>query len=247
MRKLLVSLVLILGLAGDALAQEEARAVIERAVKAHGGEEKLAKTRAVQEKAKGTLYVNDMKIEFTAESTIRLPGQFKNVIQSEIQGTKVTLIQVLNGDKGWLSINGKTDLADDKTLVGWKELIHAGQVATLVPLLKDNAYQLTLLGESKVNDRPALGVRVAAKGRKEVRLYFDKTSGLLVKRAYETLDSATMKEVTHEEVSVGFQEIDGVKRPLEVVVYQNGKKYLEGKLVEIKFLDKLDDSVFGRP
>lgn len=251
MRKLILPALLAgvtIGTVARAQAQDDARAVVERAVKAHGGEEKLAKTRAVREKARGVLHHATLgKIEFTTENLVQLPGQFKVALQSESQGRKETVVQVLNGDRGWIRMNGETTPADDKMLATWKDLLYVGTLTTLVPLLRDKTYQLTLADEVKVGDRPAVGVRVAAKGRKDVVLYFDKETGLLVLKQFETVDPDTLKDATHQEVLSDYQEIDGVKRPMQVVVYKVGKKYMEGKVTELKFLDKVDEREFGKP
>ena len=56
---------------------------------------------------------------------------------------------------------------------------------------------LAALGESKVGDRPALGVRISVKGRKDLRFFFDKESGLLVKSEH-ILDDGNGKESRDE-------------------------------------------------
>jgi len=55
-----------------------------------------------------------------------------------------------------------------------------GWVAMLAPL-KDKAYTLAPIGEVKVEDRPALGLRVSRKGNRDINLYFDKKTYLRVK------------------------------------------------------------------
>jgi hypothetical protein len=229
-------------------AQDQARALIDQAIKAHGGADQLVKARAVWDRHRGTIYLMDGTIlSFTAESTVQLPGQFKNVIQTEFKTTKVTLVQVLNGDAGWQSINGETRPVDEATLAGWKEMIYTGNIASLLPLLKDESYQLGLAGEVKVNDRPAASVKVSSPGHRDVYLFFDKANGLLIKRQYHTVDPATQKEVIHEEFSSDFHQVEGILRPLKVVVHQNGRKYLEGELQEVKILGRVEDSVFSKP
>jgi hypothetical protein len=81
--------------AGPSRGQETARAVIERAIKAHGGEEKLTKLRADKVKLKGVLVFGAREAPFTAETTVQLPGQFKNVMQITVDGRAFTLLQIL--------------------------------------------------------------------------------------------------------------------------------------------------------
>ena len=46
----------------------------------------------------------------------------------------------------------------------------------------DKGYRFTLLGESKVQGKPAAGLKVACPEQRDVCLWFDRESGLLVKR-----------------------------------------------------------------
>jgi len=91
----------LLGLAPCARAQSTARAVIEKAVQAHGGVEQLAKLKALRIKSKGTaaLLPGADPVAFTGETTAQMPGQIKNVMEFDLQGKKHTLVQVIDGDK----------------------------------------------------------------------------------------------------------------------------------------------------
>jgi broad specificity phosphatase PhoE len=61
------------------------------------------------------------------------------------------------------------------------------EVSRLLPLLEDKKFELTSLPEATVLGKPAVGVNVRAKGKPDVKLYFDKQSSLLVKTEYRTI------------------------------------------------------------
>jgi outer membrane lipoprotein-sorting protein len=235
-----------LTLAGRAAAQDENRAVIKKAIKATGGEEKLAKLNTAKAKFKSTGEFAGITTKLAGEITTQMPRQMKLDIQVEAQGQNLTLLIVLNGDKAWLQVAGETTAIKGKELGDLKEELHAQQVETLVPLLKDKAYKLHALGEAKVGGLPAVGVRVESRGHKDVNLYFDKKTGLLVKAERRALDDAE-KEVTEETFYRDYKDVGGVKVPMKVVVHHDGKKYLEMEITEYRFPDKLDDSEFARP
>src|SRR5262249_46855062 len=86
--------------------------------------------------------------------------------------------------------------------------LYVDRVTSLVPLLKDKSFTLKALGESKVEDRPALGVQVSSTGHPDVSLYFDRDNGLLVKYAYPDRDPATNKDALHEIYFSDFREPD---------------------------------------
>jgi hypothetical protein len=222
------------------------RALIDKAILAHGGQAKINKHKIRQTKSKGTLYLEGRMIEFTEEITFHLPDKFRSSSQFELMGThKVTI--GFDGTKAWLNEDGENkDNMLDKLADLMKEQTYVSEV-TLLTSLKDSAYELSGLGETKVLDKPAIGVRVARKGHKDINLYFDKDSGLLVKFDHRTMDFKTMKEVNVERIITEYQDKDGVKEAKKGVVNRNGEKFIEAEVVEVKYLDNIDDTLFSRP
>lgn len=202
--------------------------------------------RADQVKIKGFLYVKDQKIPFIADTSVQLPGQLKNIMKVQMPQKESTLVQVLNGDKAWVRINGMTQAADPKDLVQMQEMMNMDRVVRLVPLLQGNAYRLTDLGESKAQGGPVVGVRVTAKGHRDIRLYFDKASGLLVKTEH-TVSNENRQDVPQEETYSDFKDLNGYRRPTRVSAYRNGEKFMEGELIDVKQFDKIPDTEFGQP
>jgi hypothetical protein len=238
---------LILLLPGAAAAQQDAaRAVIEQAIKAHGGEERLARNRADKVKLEGMLFAARGATPFAAETTVQLPSQFKSVLELTAAGEKHTVVHLINGDKVTVMVNGKVEKADTAALAELRDLALLDRAVRLVPLLRDRGYDLALLEAVKVNDRPAVGVCVTMRGRKELRLYFDKELGLLVK-AEHVLGDGSGKEVREERYFGDFRDVAGHKRPFQITAFRDGKKLLEAKVVDVKYYDKLDDSEFARP
>jgi hypothetical protein len=238
---------LVLGGFGRARSQEDARAVIVRAVQAYGGEARLARLRCARITTKGTLQLAGAPAGFAAETSAQLPGRLKNVLHCDLQGQTHTVAQVIDGDRVAVVVDGQEQTLKPQAAAELRELLYAEQVHTLIPLLREPAYQLTLAGAETVNGRPTVGVRVTSPGHKEVVLQFDQAAGLLVKAQRRTLDPETLKDVLQEEFYGDYRETDGVQRPWKVVVFKDGKKFMEGEVVTIKYLDKLDDSLFAEP
>jgi hypothetical protein len=252
MRKLLsqgLVAVLLLGLGTQVLAQEPGnpRAIVEKAIEAQGGAEKMAQLKAAKLKAKGTVFLAGMEIPFKIETLQQLPSQAKNVMKLDFKGMEIDVIEVLNGDKGWQSVNGQTKEADDKSLDQMKDAQFASYVTMLTPLLKDKTFELTSLPESKVNDKAAVGVKVASKGHKDIKLYFDKASGLLVKLSRPGVDPITKQMVTQDEFYSDYRAVEGVKMPHRLLVHQDGQKFMEAEMLEFGFVRSFDAKVFAAP
>src|SRR5262245_17909733 len=115
-----VAVVLVFGLAALARAQQEPRAIIDKAIKANGGEKKLSKIKAIRAKAKGRVEVLG-GFDFTSEASANLSGPMKEVVEGELNGQKFTAINVYDGKKAWASANGMTIELDENLLQGMKE------------------------------------------------------------------------------------------------------------------------------
>ncbi len=248
MRKVLLAAcaaVLSLGASAPAPPDDEAQAVIERAVKAHGGFERLSRLRADRVTTQGVLIVKDQETPFTTETTVQLPNQFRNVIRLQNEH-KTVFVNIVNGDKMYFTLDGQPEKVSDTLADELRETMQLNQAVRLVPLLTDRSYTLEALGEVKVDDLPALGVKATAKGRRELRLFFDKGTGLLIKTEH-TIDDGAGKEVVQEEMYSDFQDQDGYRRPMKLAVFRNGKKVMEAEVIEVKYLDKVDASEFAKP
>jgi hypothetical protein len=248
MRTLLVPpvvLALLVGLVLPAGAQSEVQAILDKAIQAHGGAERLAKPKARQTKSKGTLEVAG-GITFTQDSSTQLPNQLKEVMQLNVNGQNVTVITVFNGTQGWINANGQTSDMDDKVLAELKEALHLIHLSRLTNL-RDKMYELSPLGELPVEGRTTLGIKVAAKGHRDVQLYFDKETGLLTRIERRVADSARGQEVTEERIVKDYQEADGIKLPRKALINRDGKKFMELEIVETKSVDKIDDREFAKP
>jgi zinc protease len=245
MRKTLGILIvgpLLLLLSGTAPAggDDDARAIVAKSIKATGGAAKMAKFKATTFKVKGTYYGMGDGLPFTGNYAVQWPMQLK----MEIEGIFTI---VVNGDKGWMKSGGVTNDMSKEELALQKHNQRAGWIATLLPL-EDKAFDLTALGEVKVDKLTALGVKVTRKDYPEVKLYFDKATHLLIKAEFRSKSpEENYKDATLETYYSNFKEIDGVKVPTTVITKRDGKLYVESEVAEMKAAGKLDASMFDRP
>src|SRR5262249_9045696 len=174
----------VIGLTGVARAQDDPRAVVTKAIKAQGGEEKIAKIRAGRSKLKGTVYTNGREFAFTGEEVFALPSQIKTTLVVKTTPKGQSIVEVFDGDKGWISQDGQVKDAGSDDLARLKQQAYLSRVIWLTPLLNDKEFKLSMLKEVKVGDRALVGVKVASKDQKDIGLYFDKETGLLVRLDY---------------------------------------------------------------
>jgi hypothetical protein len=104
------------------------RAVIDKAIKAAGGEEKLAKFKSRTWVSKGTYYGMGNDIQYSANYALQAPDKFR----FEVEGGFMTM--VIDGDKGWMQMNGETREMNKDELAQQKEELYALAVSSLTPL-----------------------------------------------------------------------------------------------------------------
>ena len=249
MRRFVVSSLAIAGLILSTTlvrAADEPKAIVEKAIKAMGGLEKLSKHKASMVKAKGSVEIMGMSIPWKGEFMVQFPGQRKMEIDMDIMGNAFKFVQVLDGDKAWQVAMGTTDEVTGDKLAALKFEAYVSRVETLAPLLTEQEFTLSSLGEAKVAEKPALGVKVSCKGQKDVNLYFDKDTGLLVKTERRALDPME-QEVTAETIYSDYKELEGLKHAMKFEIRHEGKKFLDSETIEVKLLPKLDTGVFAKP
>jgi hypothetical protein len=249
MRRYLPGLVILVLVAwiSPARAQDAARAIIDKAIRAQGGEKKLLQERAWRSMSKGRLEVPDKGwVDFTEEMTVASPGRFRETMHHALGGRKVTLTTVFDGTRVWVRADRETEEVPDKTAAEYNEAAYLMELGRLVSLRGDR-YTLERLGETKVSGKPAVGVKVSSKGHRDIRLYFAKDTGLLVKVARRIVNPKTSKEETEERVISEYQEMDGHKVAKKASVFHDGKKILDVEVIDVKFVDRIDDKEFAKP
>jgi hypothetical protein len=221
-------------------------AVIDKAIQATGGEALLSKYKAATWKSKGTFYGMGQPIPYTAEWTIQWPDKSKATISGEFNDQKFAMTNVYNHDKAWMKMNEQAMEMDGDHLAAAKDEMHARRVSHLLEL-KDPGYKLSALPEAKVDGKAAVGVKVSSAGHRDVSLYFDKDSGLLVKSEMRIKNPDTSEEANQETFYSDYKDIQGAKEPMKITVKRDGKVFTEGENSDMKLLEQLDDKVFAEP
>ncbi len=226
----------------------EPRGIVDRAIQALGGEANLGKQKASTLKGKGTYYGQDQPMPYTGAWAVHLPDQLRVTIDSKFNDQPLSMTIVINNDKGWFKLNDQAAMEMGKErLAEERERLYSEWISTLLPL-RDSAFKLSALGEAKVDGRAASGVRVSREGHRDVSLYFDKGSGLLVKTETTIKDLEKGGDTEKQELfQSDFKEIDGVKHAMKHVLTRDGKRFVDVEFSEVRPVPQLDAKVFAQP
>jgi hypothetical protein len=252
MKRLLGALFAITLATGPAITaradDKDPTAILDKAIKALGGEEKLKKAEALSWKSKGTITLggneNEVKVHATAMGLVH----YRQDLDGEFGGEPRRIVIVLAGDKGWRKFGEEPMAMDDDGVANQKRNTYLLVVPmTLVPL-KGKDFKLEAAGEEKVDDKPAVGIRVTGPDQKDFTLYFDKESGLPVKQVAKVAGFQG-DEHTQETTYKDYKEFDGIKKATKVESKRDGENFLKSEITEFKVLDKdkVDPKTFSEP
>jgi hypothetical protein len=251
MRQWFLGLAVVFAAAGVAAADEKAEAVVKKAIEAHGGADNLNKYKAAKFAMKGEISVLDMDLEFTGDIAYSLPDRYRLYLTMDFMGQKMVINQVVKGDKVKNSMKlGDTVIpADgDKEKDELKAAAAFQEAEQLTPLLDPKKFEIKATDDEDVDGKKTAVVVAKSKAvNKEVKICFDKKSGLIVKTAHKGLgpgENGQPEEVVEESYPSEYTKVNGLQVPTKLVVTHDGKKFMKVTLGDYEILEKIDDKEF---
>jgi hypothetical protein len=222
----------------------DARAVVEKGIKALGGEEALGKIKAASWNSKSTISINGMDNEGSIVNVIQGLDYSRQEFTGEFNGNKFKGITVVAGDKGRRKFGDTATDLDKDALANQKRTVYLAVIPiTLLPL-REKEFKLETVPDEKFDDKPAVGIKVTGPDKKDFKLYFDKESGLPVRQIARVLGPREGTEFLQEVTFSDYKDIAGIKKAMRIVAKRNGEKFITQQLTEFKVLDKVDPKVF---
>ncbi len=227
--------------------EKEATAILDKAIKAMGGEEKLSKIKCFTVKSKGTLTIMGNDSDFTTSATHEGLDRLRSEFNGKFGDNDFKAVAVVDGDKGWSKFGDMDMEMDAKRLKDEKRRNYLSLVSSFVIFAKGKGFKLETAGEEKVGDKPAAVLKVTGPDGQDFKLFFDKESGLLVKQVATVPEFGPEGEFTQESMYSDYKDFDGIKRATKLELRRDGEKFLSSELVEFKVLDKVEPDTFTQP
>lgn len=228
--------------------QADGLALIDKAIKAIGGDAKAAKLQTVKVKLSGKIRENDAeKGTVTADLTLQGFDKFRIDLQLEEQGQQRPVLLVFQGTQGWAKLPDKTEPAPQEIVPVLQQVCYAARMPQMLTALKDQEFHFSPAGELKIGDHDALGVRITHKDHRDVTVYFDKATHLPIKCDTRYPDPSGQEKDL--EFNYGdYKELDGVKHCQKFFgKAEGGKVQFELEVSEVKPQEKLGDDAFAMP
>jgi hypothetical protein len=219
MRLLLVAVLAAVASAERTLADDSPRTILEKALKATGGEAFQGRPFAMHFKVRGRIPLGagaKDDFPFTGEVFTQPNSDFRYTFDLNANGTSINVTMSLIGDKGWRSVAGMLETVDNASLDEMKLGRYYDRVTSIAAVLNDKSFTLTSLGEVKVKDAATIGVQVSSKGQPDIKLFFDKKTGELIKTEYRAKIPGE-KEMLHESYYSDWREPDHTVGDLQIL------------------------------
>lgn len=238
-----MSLVCVLSGPVRAADAQDATAIVNKAIKALGGEDQLSKIKAASWKSKGTITFQGNDSDVTNVAIVQGLDHMRQEFEGEFGGNKVKGVTLLAGDKGMRMFGSNHSDLDKDAVAVQKRTIYLTLIPITILPLKDKKFKLETIADDTVDGKPAVGLKVTAPDSKDFKLYFDKETGLPVKLVAKVMGFMG-QEFTQETTFSDYKEMAGIKKATKVVSKRNGEKFIDQKITEFKVLDKVDPKTF---
>jgi hypothetical protein len=242
----MLAAVLILAPASPARADDATNAVLDKAIKALGGAEKLGKLETISWKSKGKITFNDNDNEISIQATAQGLDHFRSEFQGEFNGNTIKGVSVINGTKAWRKFGDETTEMDADALANEKRTLYLNLTPVLILPLKGKGFKVEAAGEEKVGDKPAVILKVTGPDGKDFKLFFDKESGLPVKMV-ATVISFNGEEFVQDTSYSDYKDFAGIKKATKIESKREGQKFISQEITEFKALDKPAPRTFAEP
>jgi hypothetical protein len=245
---LFVGIAVALGAPGVAARAQEPKPeeIIDKAIRAHGGEEKLAGLSAFTIKERN---VYPDAPTWDIQTVVQLPGRYRRETTISSGGKSSTTLIVLDGDHGWQKMNELVTPFPQTFIASfWKYSIPYEGPRSILRLrarLKNPACQFTATGEGTVEGRPAVGLRMKLEGGPEATWYFDKETGLLLKT-----EQRTKRFEAEDSIQVNlygdYQSYGGFLMARKVTSHRDGKLAFTTELIDFN-AETPSEGAFAKP
>ena len=241
----LFTLLLVPALIGTANAQTlTADQVVDKYFAAVGGREAISKI--TSRKATGTIVVETPmgNLTGTLEMIAKSPNKMRASMRIDLTSLggpgEMAMDQVFDGTNGWIS----NSMQGEQTMAG-AQLDSAKNAYFPSPLLgyKEHGMTIALEPSQKLGDRDAYVILLTPKTGAPSKLFFDKTTFLLVRTVSRSQNPQTGEDVESVSDSDDYREVNGLK--VAHTMYQSaGGQTVTMKFAKIEDNVPVDDSVF---
>ena len=222
----------------------ETKALLDKAIKAAGGQAKVAALKNLIWKGKLSIDENGQQISIGMDGSFQGWDKQRLEVEVNVNGRTENALVVINGKKGWVKDRNRVNELG-KELAAFSDVVFAVRGPQLLTGLRDKSITLSHLGEIKVGDQDAVGLRISRKGSPDLNIFFSKKTHLLLK-ADSRFTEPQGKEVEMEILFNEYKDFDGLKHFTKLTFKADGKA-VNLEVSEVRPGAQFEANTFGRP
>jgi zinc protease len=222
-------------------AAEQARVVIERALRAHGGAVRIKALKDVTTRSSISIASPNGSVEGDLLTAVKLPDKAR--IEMSLLGQRG--VQVVNGDKGWATSGGQVkDLTADET-----QGMRAGLKVQVLPLLARLAAHGSQVGwvGADVVGADSVDVIWVVDPDATTRASFARGTGLLVRLEQEEPSMFGEGKVPMARLYSDYRAVDGLMVPFKIERFARGQRLIADTVGAYELNRGVPDAPFLRP
>ncbi|MGA8145752.1 MAG: hypothetical protein WB987_17840 [Candidatus Acidiferrales bacterium] len=159
---------------------------------------------------------------------------------------KRNIIQVMNGDKGWVLDRGGVSDASGADLAQFHEDIKKDIDNILRNRIKEPNMIFRYAGQDIVDLQQADWVELVDSENRTFRIAFARSTHLPIRKIVNTRDANTRTKSGEIEVYSNYHPIDGVQTPFQITRERNGIKIYQVFFEKCQYNTSLSDSLFTK-
>ena len=159
---------------------------------------------------------------------------------------KRNIIEVKNGDKGWVLDRGGVSDADQVSVATFQEELKVDIDNVLRDRWKEPGTTLRYLGPDVVDLKESDWIEIVDSENRSIRIAFAKSTHLPLRKVVVTRDPSTRMRSETTEYYSNYHPIGGVTQPFQVTRERNGQKIYQVFIEECKFNTNPADSFFSK-
>jgi len=231
-------------LVGEASA-EEPRAILDRALQAHGGAARLEQTKKGHLKAKSEGNQVNVPFRLEIEEWFDLPSRYKRIKTGSINEKPFHREDGTTEKESWAR-EGSGPISTFSVQLPMSVTEHWHAILASLLLLRDKDVQFKSLPDETKDGRALVGFHATSR-QVEGDFFFDKSTGLLAKTQRTKQNPQGSQEVIADTSYDDYREVQGIQYPMRFKSTV-GKTYSTTiTLSSIEFGGKIDESNFIRP
>jgi len=215
---------------------ETARELVDRAIVATGGAERLGALQAFEWRGKADVMGTGQVLHLSGSWRLQLPDSaiVTTTLEGEPQGTARSLI--IAGGRGWSRTGRRITALAAELVAHERDQLYLYHLMRLAPL-RGSGYHLSLLPNDSLGHKR---IRAAHSGRPSVDLAFD-AGGSLAGLAASVTDPHSHRQVRQQVRLTGQLGAAGARWPRRIAITWDGNPYFDLEILEFRALPPLVD------